>query len=72
MEAFRVAIVAGKGEHFADDAAAWLTFNMDNKIDSFSDLCLCVCLGRLRMVTHNEIGKTMQGLFCGVRMDGCQ
>jgi hypothetical protein len=37
-EAFRVAVIAAKRKDLADNAAAWLTFNMDDKIDSFCDL----------------------------------
>src|SRR5258705_5996951 len=62
-EAPRVAVVSAKSQHFADGAATRLALDMDNEIDCFSDLCLGVREGRLRMVTHHEIGKAMKGLF---------
>ena len=37
-EAFRVAVVAAKRKHLADNAAAWLRFDMDYKVADFCDL----------------------------------
>ena len=46
-EAFRVAVIAAKRQHFADNAATWPTLDMDDKIDgsaisaSVSENVLC-------------------------------
>src|SRR5882757_5761211 len=51
-EAPCVAVIAAKGQHFADGAATWLALDMDKEIDRFSDLRLDVRESRLRMVAH--------------------
>ena len=71
-EAFRVAVVAAKRKHFADNAAAWLTLNMDDKIDSFSDLGFGIGEGALRVAAHDEIGEAVKGFLGRVRMDRSQ
>ena len=68
-EALRVAVVAAKSEHFANDSATRLALDMDNEIDGLSDLCFGVGKGRLRVAAHHEIGKATKGLFGRVRMD---
>src|SRR5260370_28365576 len=69
QEAFRVTVVAAKRQNFADDAAAWLTLNMDNEIDGFSNLGFGIGEGGLRVIAHHQIGEAMQGLFRRVGMD---
>ena len=71
-EAFRVAVVAGKGESLAHDPAAWYTLDMDDKVDSFGDLCFGVGEGRLGMASHDEIGEAMQGFLGRVGVDRSQ
>jgi hypothetical protein len=68
-EAFRVAVVAAKRKHLADNAAAWLTFNMDDKIDSFCDLGLGIGERALRVTVHHEIGETVKGFLRRVGVD---
>src|SRR6202042_3482178 len=68
-EAFRVAVIAAKRKHFADNAAAWLTFNMDDKIDSFRDLGFGIGERALRVTAHHEIGETVKGFLRGVSVD---
>jgi len=68
-EAFRVAVVAAKRKHLADNAAAWLTFNMDDKIDSFCDLGFGIRECALRVTAHHEIGETVKGLLRRVGVD---
>ena len=53
QEAFHVAVIAAKSKHLADNAAAWLTFNMDDKIDGFSDLRFGIGESGLRVATHD-------------------
>ena len=49
LEAFCVAVVAGKGESFAHDPASWYTLDVDDEVDRIGDLCLDVGKGRLGM-----------------------
>jgi hypothetical protein len=72
QEAFRVAVLAAKSESFADDAAAWLTLNMDDEIACRSDLRFGVGEGGLRVIAHNQVGETMQGLLRRVGASGQQ
>ncbi len=69
QEAFRVAVVAAKRKHLTDNAATWLAFNMDNKIDSFCDLGFGIGERALRVTTHHEIGETVKGFLCRVGVD---
>ena len=71
-EAFRVAVIAAKRQDFADNAAAWLTLDMDDKIDSFSDLGFGIGEGGLRVTAHHQIGETVKGFLCRVGMDRSQ
>src|SRR5713101_2501193 len=68
-EAFCIAVIAAKRKHLADNAAAWLTFNMDDKIDSFCDLGFGIGERALRVTAHHEIGETMKGFLCRVGVD---
>jgi hypothetical protein len=68
-EAFRVAVIASKRKHLTDNAAAWLTFNMDDKIDSFCDLSFGIGERALRVTPHHEIGETMKGFLRRVGVD---
>jgi hypothetical protein len=68
-EAFRVAVIAAKRKHLADNAAAWLTFNMDDKIDSFCDLSFGIGERALRVTAHHEIGETVKGFLRRVGVD---
>src|SRR5271156_1034642 len=68
-EAFRVAVIAAKREHLADNAAAWPTFNMDDKIDSFCDLGFGFGERALRVTAHHEIGETVKGFLCRIGVD---
>src|SRR5208337_1659088 len=69
QESFRVAVVAPKAQHFADDAAARLALDMHHEIDGLRNLGFGVGKGRLRMVAHDQIGEAMQGLLRRIRMD---
>ena len=68
-EAFRVAVIAAKRKHLADNAAAWLTFNMDDKIDGFCDLGFGIGERALRVTAHHEIGETVEGFLRRVGVD---
>jgi hypothetical protein len=68
-EAFRVAVIAAKRKHLADNAAAWLTLNMDDKIDSFCDLGFGIGERALRVSSHHEIGETVKGFLRRVCVD---
>src|SRR6266404_4093962 len=61
QEALRVTVVSTERQHFADDPVARLPFDMYYKIDGFSDLCFGVGECSLRVVSHNQIGETMEG-----------
>ena len=69
QEAFRVAVIAAKRKHLADNAAAWLTFDMDDKIDSFCDLGFGIGERALRVTAHDEIGETVKGFLRRVGVD---
>src|SRR5205807_9821844 len=66
QEAFRIAVVPAKRQDFAEDAARWSALDMDDKIDSFSDLSFGVGEGCLRVVTHDQIGEEREGFGCRV------
>src|SRR5208282_6474424 len=68
-EAFGVAVVAAKAQHFADDATARLALDMHHEIDGFCNLSFGVGEGRLRVVAHHQIGEAMQGLLRRIGMD---
>src|ERR1700677_552635 len=69
QEAFRVAVVAAKGQHFADDAAAGLALDMHHEIDGFCNFGFGVGESRLRVVAHDQIGEAMQRLLGRIGMD---
>src|SRR5271166_3101886 len=71
-EAFCVPVVADHSQYFADHSASWVTLNMDDEIDRFSDLSFGVGEGCLRMVPHHQIGEAMEGLFCRVGVNRSQ
>src|ERR1700674_5615321 len=71
QEALRFAVVSAKRQHLAEDAAARLSFNMDDKIDGFSDLGFGVGEGGLRVAAHDQIGETSKGFLCRVGMGRC-
>jgi len=58
-EAFRVAVIAAKRQHFADTASTWPTLDRDDKIDGFCDLGLGLGEGALRVAARHEIGETV-------------
>src|SRR6202049_2091184 len=68
-EAFRVAVIAAKRKHLADNAAAWLTFNMNDKINSFCDLGFGIGERALRVTAHHEIGEAVKGFLRRVGVD---
>ena len=68
-EAFRVAVIAAKRKHLADNAAAWLTFNMNDKIHSFCDLGFSIGERALRVTAHHKIGEAVKGFLCRVGVD---
>jgi hypothetical protein len=49
-----------------------LPLDMDDEIDGFPDLSFGVGEGRLRMVPHDEIGETAEGLFRRIGVDRSQ
>src|SRR5208337_1979523 len=59
QEAFGVAVVTAKGEHFADNPAARLALDMDDEIDCISDLRFGVGESGLRVVPHDQIGEAV-------------
>ena len=63
QEALRASVVSTERQHLADDPVARLPFDMYDKIDGFSDLCLGVGECSLRVVSHNQIGETMEGFL---------
>jgi hypothetical protein len=69
QEAFHVAVIAAKRKHLADNAAAWLTFNMDDKIDGFCDLGFGIGERALRVTAHHEIGETVKGFLRRIGVD---
>src|SRR5208337_1684183 len=69
QEAFGIAVVSAKRQHFADDTAAWLTFDMHDNINGFPDLRLGIGERGLRMVAHYQIGKAREGFGCRVSVD---
>src|ERR1700723_784883 len=69
QEAFRVAVVSAKRQHFADDTTAWLTFGMNDNINGFPDLRLGVGEGGLRVVAHDQIGEAGESFGCRVGVD---
>jgi hypothetical protein len=68
-EAFRVAVTAAKRKYLADNAAARLPLDMDDKVDSFCDLGFGIGEGVLRVTAHHEIGETVKGFLRGVGVD---
>src|SRR5271169_2344962 len=72
QEAFGVAVVAAKAQHFADDAAARLALDMHDEIDGFCNLGFGIGEGGLRVVAHDQIGEAMQGLLRRIGMDRCE
>src|SRR5580693_6409044 len=68
-EPFCVPVIADHPQHFADDSATRLTFDMNHEIDRFSDLGFGVGKGGLSMIAHDQIGEAMESLFRGVGMD---
>ncbi len=69
QEAFRVAVVPAKRQDFADNAAALLPLDMDDKIDGFSDLRFGIGEGGLRVATHDQIGEAREGFRGRVGMN---
>lgn len=69
QEAFRIAVVATKRQHFAENAAPWLALDMHDKINGFSDLSFGVGEGGLGVVAHHQIGETSESFFCRVGVD---
>ena len=47
----------------------WLTLDMDDEIDGFSDLSFGVGEGGLRVATHDQIGEAREGFRCRVGMN---
>src|ERR1700683_206068 len=72
QEAFRIAVVSAKRQHLADYAAVRLPLDMDDEINSFSDLRFGIGECSLRVATHDQIGETAKGLLCRVGMNGRQ
>jgi hypothetical protein len=68
-EAFRVAVIPAKRKHLADNAAARLPLDMDDKIDSFCDLGFGIGKRALRVTAHYEIGETVKGFLGRVGVD---
>ncbi len=72
QKAFRIAVVSTKRQYFPKDAATRLSFNMDDKINGFSDLGFGVGEGGWRVVAHNQIGEAPEGLLRRVGVNRCQ
>jgi len=72
QEALGLAVVSAKRQHLAEDAATRLSFNMDDKINGFSDLGFGVGEGGWRVVAHNQIGEAPEGLLRRVGVNRCQ
>ena len=68
-KAFRFAVIAAKRKHLADNAAAWLTFNMDDKIDSFCNLGFGIGERALRVTAHHKISETVKGFLRRIGVD---
>ena len=70
IELLGAAVVAIQFEDFADDAASRLPFDLDDQIDSLSDLGFDILKGRLGVAAKNEIGKAAERLYRRVRVNG--
>src|SRR5579872_3315709 len=72
QEALCITVVSPNSQNFTQDALAWLSFDMYDEINGFSDLSFGVGKGALGVTAHDEIGETAKGLFGGIGMDGSQ
>ena len=72
QEALRVTVVCPNGQDLAQDALAWLSFDVGDEINGFSDLSVCVGKRTLGVTAHNEVGETAMGLLGGIDVDGRQ
>jgi hypothetical protein len=68
----RVSVVPDHSQDFANRTPARATLDMDDEIDRPSNLRFDVGENRLGVVSHDQIGETVEGLFGGIRMDRCQ
>src|SRR5450631_2328260 len=71
-EALEVAVVSVQCQYLADNSTTRLAFDMDDEIDCLSDLGFGVGERGLPVIAHDEIGESMEGLLCRVRMNCCQ
>jgi hypothetical protein len=69
QETLGISVVPAKCQHFADDAATGLSFQVNNQVDRFSDLGFCVGERRLGVASNDEIGEPMESLLSGIRMN---
>ena len=67
-----VPVVSDHSQDFANRTPARPTLNMDDEIDRLPNLRFDVGESCLGMVSHDQIGETMEGLFGRIRMDRCQ
>lgn len=63
IELLRTAVIAIQLEDFADDAASWLSLDLDDQIDGLSDLGLHVLKGCLGVAAEDEVRKSSERLY---------
>jgi hypothetical protein len=54
----RLPVIAIQAQYFADGAASWLTFNMDNEVDGFADLSFNVFERRLLVTPRSSMERS--------------
>ena len=69
QEALCITVVSPNSQDFTHDAPAWLSFDMNDEIDGFSDLGFGVGKGALGVTAHDEIGEAAKSLFGGIGVD---
>jgi hypothetical protein len=72
QEPLRVTVVSPNSQDLTQDAPAWLSFDVDDEINGFSDLSFRIGKGALGVTAHDEIGEAAKSLFRGIGMDSRQ
>jgi hypothetical protein len=69
QEALCITVVSPNSQDLTQDASAWLSFDMYDEINGFSDLSFRVGKGALGVTAHDEVGEAAKSLFRGIGMD---
>src|SRR5579859_8091552 len=72
QEALCITVVSPNSQDLTQDAPAWLSFDMNDEIDGFSDLSFRVGKGTLGVTAHDEVAEPAKSLLGGIGMDGRQ